>query len=309
MVKRATHSPWVAIAGRGIPLSQEANQLMGFLKRDNPQVRIFVLRSFMGLPTSLEAEEAAVAYFAKNSSIGAAVLASPGSSVISETLYEGGHTFSPIDRYFFESKGGRAVRARLLAVEDRLPDIINELLRQGRGVRIGNLGSGPGRDVIDVLAEHYIGVTSVTAVNADIDEMAVMRGKRMAEIKGVSHLITFTRADFVSYARHNRQKFDILLLIGMLCPFDTDSCTLYLEMVKKLLKPGGYLIASNISKRMLAEDPFTCHLMAALGNWVMIYKDEQELRGIFEKAGYAWQGSFTDSFGFHIMGVGSPVEL
>jgi predicted secreted protein len=77
-----------------------------------------------------------------------------------------------------------------------------------------------------------------------------------------------------------------------------------LEHIKEMLKPGGTVVASNVSKKMVEDDPFTCFIMNNLVNWVMNYKDEDELRGIFGAAGYEWKGAFTDELGFHIMGIG-----
>lgn len=67
---------------------------------------------------------------------------------------------------------------------------------------------------------------------------------------------------------------------------------------------GGTIIASNVSKKMMEDDPFTCFIMNSIVNWVMCYKDESELKDIFEDAGFIWKGSFADDLGFHIMGIG-----
>lgn len=101
------------------------------------------------------------------------------------------------------------------------------------------------------------------------------------------------------------KKFDIILLIGILCTLESETCVALLKKVRQFLKKDGCLIAGSVSKKMLREDPFTCHLMS-LGNWRMAFKDEEELKQIFKKAGYEWKRCFTDSFGFHIMGVGTP---
>ena len=133
--------------------------------------------------------------------------------------------------------------------------------------------------------------------------MALEKGRRIAKIKGIGNLIEFIEANFLKYKPI--KKFDIILLIGILCPLEHQTCIALLKKVKRLFKKDGCLIAGNVSKKMLKEDPFTCHLMS-LGNWKMVFKDEEELKQIYKKAGYEWKRSFTDSYGFHIMGVGTP---
>jgi SAM-dependent methyltransferase len=283
-------------------LTKEAVWLLKILGRENPVVKEFVLRSFQGLPTSLEAEEETWKYFAANSAISTAVLTSPGSSMVTEILYERRHSHSYIDEYFLRSKAGKAVAARLKTVKKILSDILTQY--QNDGVTIANLGSGPGRDVIDVLATHRYNELKVKAVNIDIDEMALKRGQKLARIKKVEHLVKFIRANFLHYARRYSQEYDIVLLVGVLCPLDTVTCTLYLQLIRNLLKPNGYLIASNVSTKMMEEDPFTYHLMARIGNWEMKFKTPEELRKIFQEAGYKWKKWVTDKYGFHIIGIG-----
>lgn len=279
-------------------------QLLDFLEKNNPVAKEFLLRSFHGLPVSPESEEETCAYFAANSSISTAVLTNPGGSIISELLYERKLTPSPIDRYFLQSKAGRAVKARLIAVEEKLPQIVEEYRKERGEVLIGNLGSGHGIEVIDVFASHYRNAKNVKAIYIDVDEVALRKGKRMAQIKKVDHLIKFTRADFTKYVRHNPEVFDIVLLIGVICPFDAAGCVSHLQLIKRLLKPGGCLIASNVSKKMFEEDPFTYHIMAQVGKWQLVFKDRQEFESIFREAGYIWRECFTDAYGFHLIGIG-----
>ena len=280
-------------------------RLFKFLERENPEVKNFLIKSYKGLLISPETEERFYNYFISHSIFSTATVANPATSVITELLYKGAEKLnlpSPIDQYFLRSKAGRSIKARLKAIEEELHKIIEEY-RQKRAVLIGNLGSGPGRDVINVFASHYRNTLDVRAVHIDKDRFAIERGKRIATIKKVNHLIDFIEGSFLKYKPV--KKFDIILLIGILCPLEFEICIAILKKIKQSLKNDGSLIAGNVSKKMLKEDPFTCHLMK-LGNWRMVFKDEDELKQIFKKAGYEWKRCFTDSYGFNIMGVGTP---
>ena len=284
-------------------LSEEALQLLEILGKENLRVKEFLINNYKGLPVSPEMEEAAYKYSITHSAIFATTTSNPGTSVLTEFLYEGIPSPSPIDNYFLQSKGGKAVKARLIAIEEELPKIIEKYRSKG-DILIGNLGSGPGRDVIDTFSKYYRNISNIKAVHIDRDKVVLDRGKRMAKNKGVDHLIEFVHGNFLKY--NSPRKFDIALLIGILCPLEIKTCISYLKIIKRLLKKDSCLIAGNVTKKMLKEDPFTCYIMEWGANWKLVYKDEEDLKQIFRKSGYTWEGYFLDSYGFHIMGIGTP---
>lgn len=281
--------------------SEAVVHLFKALEKENNNVKDFLMKKFQGQPVSPEIEEKAFDYFISHSVITAATVANPGSSVTTEFLYDGLQLPSPIDRYFLEAEAGRAVKDRLIVIEEKLPEIVEEYNNEG-SVLIGNVGSGPGRDVINILSR-YSRTLNIKVVNIDKDGKALDRGRMMATKKGVDHLIEFVEGDFLKHKPV--KKFDIVLLIGILCPLEIKTCITFLKIIKKLLKEGGCLIASNASKKMLKEDPFTCYIMEWTAGWKLVYKDVEEIEQIYKKAGYIWKGCFSDSYGFHIMGMGT----
>jgi ubiquinone/menaquinone biosynthesis C-methylase UbiE len=285
--------------------SEEALQLLETLEKENWQIKEFLIKDYKGLPVSPETKEIFYNYYITHSIFAAATSSNPGSSVITEFLYDGIdklNPYFPFDQYFLRSKAGRAVKARLKDIEEELPKIIEEYRQKGE-VLIGNLGSGPGRDVIDVFASHYKNISDVKAIHTDKNKLALEKGERMAEIKGVIDQIEFIEANFLKYKP--TKKFDIALLIGILCPLEFEICVRILKRIKRLLKKDSCLVVGNVSKKMLEEDPFSCYLMSLL-HWKLAFKDEGELKQIFEKAGYIWKGCFKDSYGFHLIGKGTP---
>ncbi len=293
-------------------ISSEAMVLLDWLKKENQQVADFLMRAYNGEEVNPVMLEETISFFTSNSAITAVVLASPGSSIISEILYDYRSTTSTIDTYFHESKGGRAVKGRLMAMQKNLPPIIESYLQKKGEVTIGSLGSGPGRYMIDAILQFKArGYNeNVKAICFDSDENAIRRGKWNAKIYGVSDNIKFKRSDmFGSIVGYYKNRFDVIVLKGILCPYDSRGCRTLLEHIKEMLAPGGTVVASNVSKKMVEDDPFTCFIMNKIVNWVMNYKDEEELRGIFEASGYKWKGSFTDDLGFHIMGIAVVSQL
>ncbi len=277
-------------------------QLLKEIEKENPKFKEFLIKKYKGLPCYPKLEEAVYNYGITHSKIFAVTTSNPGTSLLTEFLYEGKPQSFPLDRYFLNCKGGKAIKSRLITIEKKLPFIIEEYLKKKKKIVIGNLGSGPGRDIIDVLAKYYRNTDKIKAINIDRDKTSLDRGKRLAQIKGVAHLIEFVHANFLRYKP--KEKFDIALLIGVLCPLNVPTCIKYLKRIKKLLKRGGCVIVSNTTRRMLEEDPFTCFLMKWGANWELVYKDEKDLKYIFEKAGYKWKEHFYEPYRFHIMGVG-----
>lgn len=280
------------------------DQLLTILEKERPDIKKTLLDRFNGVSISAEQEEEVYKYFLNNSIISTATMTNPGTSVITEFLYNGSPISPfPIDNYFLQSEGGKAIKARLIAVEEKTPKIIDEYRKKSE-VLIYNLGSGPGRDIIDILYNNYKDSSNIKAIHIDRDPTALKRGKRMASVKQVDHLIDFIEANFWKY--NPQKKSDVVLLIGILCGLEYNVCIKVLGAIRKFIKKDGCLIASNVSKKMLEKDPFTCFLMEWVGNWKLVFKDQEELKHIFEKSGYKWKGYFTDSYGFHIMGIGTP---
>lgn len=286
-------------------LDEAAIQLLQALEKENPKVRDFLIRKYKNLQVSPELEEEAYNYFLANSVILTAMTTSTGTSVFTEFLYNGIPSPSSIDRYVLQCKAGRAIKSRLLAIEKKLPKIIEEYLNKG-SVLIGNLGSGPGRDIINVLSANYRNTSNIQSIHIDKDINALKRGRIMAKVQKIDHLVKFVRESFLNY--NPSQKFDILVLVGILCPLDTEICISILKKIKTFLKEGGCLIASNVTKKMEKEDPFAYFIMKWMADWKLVFKDEEELRQIYEKAGYMWKEGFRDSYGFHLMGIGTPTS-
>ncbi len=156
-----------------VKLSGAIVRLFEALEKENNDAKDFLMKKFQGQPISSEIEEKAFNYFISHSVIFAATVANRGSSVTTEFLYDGLQSPLPMDRYFLEAEAGRATKDRLIVIEKKLPEIIKEYNNKGN-VLIGNIGSGPGRDIINVLSR-YSRASNIKAVNIDKDGKALDR--------------------------------------------------------------------------------------------------------------------------------------
>ena len=228
-------------------------ELLKSIEKDNEKIKDLVICKYLKIQLTPAEEEDILNYFINNSVFSAATLANPATSVVTEFLYDPIGRFD-IDKYFFASKGGKAIHSRLIRVEDNLHSLIEKHLKKGK-VLIGNLGGGPGRDVIDVFSKFYRNNDNVASVNIDRDKNALNRGKRMADIGEVLNKIEFVESSFSKYK--NKEKFDIIILVGVLCGLPIEKCTLLMREIKPLLAKGGSIMVSNVAPKMLNEDPFT----------------------------------------------------
>lgn len=276
--------------------------LLKAIEADNAAIKDIIIHKYQGNEISFPNEELLLNYFINNSVFSAATAANPATSVVTEFLYDRPKQPLFIDQYFFKSKGGKAVYSRLLRVEQNLYDLTEQYLKKGK-VLIGNLGGGPSRDISDVFSKYYQKNENILAINIDKDRMATKRGKWMAEAGGVRNKIEFLDISFMRYKP--KKKFNIIVLVGVLCGLPPEICVLVLKNAKNMLAKGGCIMASNVSPKMLEDDPFTYFIMEKITEWKLIFKSEETLKEIFKKAGLRWQKSFTDDYGFHIMPIGT----
>jgi 2-polyprenyl-3-methyl-5-hydroxy-6-metoxy-1,4-benzoquinol methylase len=282
-----------------------AGKLLEALEKKDSLMKDFVISRFKGVSFDPVVEEKTYNHMLEISSILSAMASNPGTSIFTEFLYNGIYSPLPGDSYVLESRAGRAVRSRLESVEANLFEIFEKNLQEKKNLLIGNFGSGPGRDTINVLSHHYRGRSGLKAIHIDRDRAAINRGIVMAKNRGLDDIVEFSCQSFMKYCPE--EKFDIVVLVGVLCSLDFETCVNVLSTIKRTIKSGGLIIASNATPAMKDGDPFAYFLMNWLANWKLEFKNTKIMKKIFEKSGYAWQGSFTEKFGFHLMGVGVSI--
>jgi len=269
---------------------------------DNEKIKDLLISDYLGNPLSAVEEEELLDYFIMNSIFSAATVANPATSVVTELLYsQSKHPFA-IDQYFLESKSGKAIRSRLLRVEEYIHELIEDYRKDG-DVLIGNLGGGPGRDVCDVFSSYYQDSSNVVAITVERDEMAIKRGTRIAEAAGVDDKVHFSRTSFMRFGPE--KKFNIILLVGVLCSLPPETCVAVLKVASQMMADGGCIMVSNVTPLMVQEDPFTYFIMEKIVGWKLIFKTDGVMKDILNRAGLTWTNSFTDDYGFHLMAIGT----
>lgn len=138
---------------RSQAFSEATIKLLEIVERCDPDVANFINKKYGGIPVSTDSEQQAYDFLISQSVIASGAAANPGSSVVTESLYHGLAQQSFIDEYFLEASAGKAIKERRAAIISKLRKTIEEYCILGRkDILIGNLGSGPGGDLIDVLS-------------------------------------------------------------------------------------------------------------------------------------------------------------
>jgi len=237
---------------------------------------------------SPEAEELRI-FFRKHSTIFRTVEQSPSSSETFEYLYRERPTEGEIDEYFPNGKAAIGIYQRLGALKIELPSIIREEIRRislpkGEKFIVVNMGSGPGHDMIGVLAENPDLVERVHVINVEPDAPMLEVGRKKVESLGLSESFSFI-AETCQDAGLKLGGAHMILAIGIFCPMPKRVCVKVLKNLAPFIPFGGLIVFNTIQVRMVEEDPMTDFIMRLAG-WRMGYKDDSEPFEIAKMSGW-----------------------
>ncbi len=244
-----------------------------------------------------------VDYFKSNSFFADILMENPGTFLMLEKVYTGEKIPSIIDRFLQESKSAYALCNRLEAVIIRTAKEVETLLAQQNRVDIVNFGSGAGRDTVELLSRNPSFKESVFVTCIDIDSNAIEKGKKLAKEQGVSDNFCFVEGNILKH--QTEKKFDIGLMIGVLCGLESSKSIEVLNRVRLYFQQNGILITSNVLETMLIDDPFMSYILKEVVGWSLVYKTPDALMKILEKADYKPQDVFFDEpLKYHAMAIG-----
>ena len=228
-------------------------------------------------------------WFEERSEISRLASACPGSALPFEHLYNLKHQ-SAVDAYFLKSPAGHQIYERLCSIQTRLPEWIQSVSCNGHQICVDNIGSGPGRDMIGILAAHPNLRERVRVRCVDTDTTALEIGRKVARKRGLADCFSYQP---VSMTDVEPLPADFILLIGILCPLPLQTCRAILKQVRRLLKPRGIIVFSTALVKMVYDDPVTDFIMRLHG-WNMCYKTEAESVALASSTGWNVIGTFFD---------------
>ena len=188
------------------------------------------------------------------------------------------------DNYFQMSSISIAVRNRKNDFKKMIMDFVNK--RKNDSLRIMSLASGPCREIREMLLENpdiservEFDCYDNDAHSLEFSSKKLSGFKNMTYIKENATRIAF-RKDISSLID---KKYDIIYSTGLFDYFEERISIKIIQNLKKLLNPGGMLIISDVRDKY--SNP-SVHFMEWVGDWNLIYRDDDSFRDIFCKSGF-----------------------
>ncbi|ACF47196.1 Methyltransferase type 12 [Prosthecochloris aestuarii DSM 271] len=174
------------------------------------------------------------------------------------------------DEFFHAQKATIAVRNRKKIFLNVLSS--SEMLNQERQVL--NIGSGPGRDMLEFFERHPDAAVCFDCI--DYDEDSITYASKLCE--PYLNRITFHCKNIFRYKPE--KKYDIIWSAGLFDYLDDRQFIFLVEKLYAHLKPGGSMIIGNFS----IQNP-TKKYMELFGKWFLYHRHEDELIDLALQAG------------------------
>ena len=191
------------------------------------------------------------------------------------------------DNYYQMSAISIAVRNRKEDFKRLIKKFIKEN-RNGSPLRIMSLASGPCRDLWELFSlDRSLMEEEVIFDCVDNDVRAINFAKKLLfEFSEKIHFLKRS-ATRLGVARDIETKindrYDMIYATGLFDYFSLRLATRVVHNLKRLLKQDGCLAISNVRDKY--SNP-SVHFMEWVGDWKLVYRDEERFKKIFTNAGF-----------------------
>ena len=246
-----------------------------------------------------------IEHFMTNSQIIPALAENPGTFTMLEKMYHFEPVQGVIDNYFLQSKaGGQALWNRYQIVTAKASEQVMEVISdQGHCLMI-DIGSGPGRNGIDLCRQHPNVNGKLKIECIDIDPEAIIKGQSLVSEFGVEYL-EFVPKSMAKLHDRYQHTVDYGLLIGILCGLTKPERVNLLSNIRPYFRKGGRLMAASLLRQMATDDLLCAYILRETAGWQLQYPELGELKMCFEEAGWIYDGYFREEpTQFYEIGVG-----
>ena len=211
-----------------------------------------------------------------------------GDFKIIEDLYENNPRTTGFDRLFDNYVQMSAISVAVRNRKDDFKRFIEEFIkeRRDRPLVIMDLASGPCREIKELLSGDDGLCANVTFDCYDNDEHSLEFAAGVLDghlnvnlIKENAARIAF-RKDIYSLIN---TRYDLIYSTGLFDYFEERMATKLIANLRKLLVPGGVMIISDVRDKF--SNP-SVHFMEWVGEWELVYRDDDNFRNIFFNAGF-----------------------
>lgn len=198
-----------------------------------------------------------------------------------------------LDRFYLDAVGWQGIRQRKVHLQDVLRAAIYELRPAVPVLHIVDVAAGPGRYLLEVLAESGAGVQ---ATLRDWDEAGLAQGRALAMRLGVPQARyargdAFDPADLACISPQPH----IVVVSGLYELFpDNARLRRSLRGIHDLLAPGGRLVYTNQPTHPQLEFIARCLPNREGKPWVMRLRSQQEMDALVADAGFRHRTTLVD---------------
>ena len=200
-----------------------------------------------------------------------------GDFMMIDKIYTGNTPENPFfqswDKYFQNHAAPKAVRNR----KKYFKQLMHQKLQTQNAVKLLNVASGPGRDLLELYNEKADG-KKLETLCVEMDRHAIAYAENLtndyaAEIQFVNKNVFKFDTD---------EKFDIIWSAGLFDYFDNKAFVFILTKFKNWVAKNGEIIIGNFNK---SHNP-TREYMELFGDWYLHHRSQKELIALAMEAGF-----------------------
>jgi len=246
-----------------------------------------------------------VAFFLANNRIIPALTANPGTYTMLERMYHFKKVHGPIDEYFKRClSGGQALRNRYDAVTKVASTHVQEVIAERGKCFMIDIGSGPGRNPIDMCLRNPSFPEKLRVDCIDIDPEAIAKGEELLAQSRLLNIFFIQKSMTKLNGRYDGN-VDYGLMIGILCGLTRPERIGLLQRIRPYFRKGARLVAASLLEEMAIRDLLCAYILRETTGWGLQYPPLGKLQGVFEDAGWEYEGYFQDEpTRFYEIGIG-----
>ena len=197
--------------------------------------------------------------------------------------YEGPNIYYKIVNKLFLMEGPSvAHKNRVKIMHCKLEALVDQAKRDGKTIKIFNLGCGPAVEVQRLLNTRVLDErTEITLM--DFNDQTLGYTKSLLDKIGKNNnsfpKITYEQQSVDQILRQSARltaeesnKYDFIYCAGLFDYFSDRACSRVLKLFYKLVKPGGEVLSTNVH----SDNPAIV-AMEYLVEWYLVYRDEQQM--------------------------------
>ena len=201
-----------------------------------------------------------------------------GDFMMIDKIYTGNtpanHFHQSWDNYFQNHAAPKAVRNR----KDYFKRLMLEKLQNNNSIKLLNVASGPGRDLLELYNEKPANKKLITQC-VEMDRHAVSYAENLTEM--YKSEIEFINKNIFKF--ETAEKFDVIWSAGLFDYFEDKAFVFVLNKLKNWVQAGGEIIIGNFNE---AHNP-TREYMEIFGNWYLHHRSEEALTNLAVSAGFS----------------------